>query len=418
MPHTETAINQSKIDFPVDEIRQDFPVLHQQMNDNPLVYLDNAATTQKPRKVIDTINNYYEVQNSNIHRGVYELSQKATDEYESTRKVIQQFIGAREEDEIIFTRGTTDSINLVANTYGLWNIGEGDEVLLTGMEHHSNIVPWQMLCERTGATLKVAPVNDKGELVVEEFENLITDQTKLVALVHISNTLGTINPAEELIRIAHEKKVPVLLDGAQSIQHHNVNVSELDCDFFCFSGHKIYGPTGIGVLYGKKHLLDRMPPYQGGGDMIEEVTFAGTTYDQVPQKFEAGTPNIAGVIGLKAAIQYVEEIGVHSISAYEQELLDYATEEVKQIDGMRIIGTAEHKTSSLSFLLGEVHPYDTGVLLDKMGICVRTGHHCTQPLMKQYNIPGTCRASFSFYNTKEEVDKLVEGLKKVKKMFG
>ena len=401
----------------INEIRNHFPILSQKVRGKQLVYLDNAATTQKPQVVIDTITKYYSEQNSNIHRGVHFLSQQATVAYEDARKKIQQFINAPKQEQIIFTKGTTDGINLVANSFGKRFIKEGDEVIISALEHHSNIVPWQILCEDRGAKLKVIPINQKGEILLDEFEKLLSPKTKLVAVNHISNSLGTINPIEKMISLAHNVGAKVLIDGAQAVAHTKVDVQQLDCDFYVFSGHKLFGPTGIGVLYGKEELLNAMPPYQGGGDMIKTVTFEKTTYNDLPHKFEAGTPNIVGGIGLGAAIDYVNNIGLESIAQQENDLLHYATQQLKTINGIRFIGEAEHKTSVISFLVNDLHPFDVGTILDQLGIAVRTGHHCTQPLMDFYQIPGTIRASFSFYNTKEEVDSLVEGLKKAIQML-
>jgi cysteine desulfurase / selenocysteine lyase len=401
----------------IQKIRADFPILSQQVRGKQLVYLDNAATTQKPQVVIDAINKYYSEQNSNIHRGVHFLSQQATTAYEDARKNIQQFINAPKSEQIIFTKGTTDGINLVAHSFGKAFVKQGDEIIISALEHHSNIVPWQMLCEDRGATLKVIPINQKGELLLEEFKKLLSPKTKLVAVNHISNTLGTINPIEEIISLSHSVGAKVLIDGAQAVAHTKVDVQQLDCDFYVFSGHKLFGPTGIGVLYGKEELLNAMPPYQGGGDMIKTVTFEKTEYNDLPHKFEAGTPNIVGGIGLGAAIDYVNSIGLENIAQQENELLHYATEQLKLIDGIRFIGEANKKTSVISFLVDGAHPFDVGTILDQLGIAVRTGHHCTQPLMDFYQIPGTVRASFSFYNTKEEVDILAEGLKKAKQML-
>jgi cysteine desulfurase/selenocysteine lyase len=401
----------------INEIRNHFPILSQKVRGKQLVYLDNAATTQKPQVVIDTITKYYSEQNSNIHRGVHFLSQQATVAYEDARKKIQQFINAPKQEQIIFTKGTTDGINLVANSFGKRFIKEGDEVIISALEHHSNIVPWQILCEDRGAKLKVIPINQKGEILLDEFEKLLSPKTKLVAVNHISNSLGTINPIEKMIALAHNVGAKVLIDGAQAVAHTKVDVQQLDCDFYVFSGHKLFGPTGIGVLYGKEELLNAMPPYQGGGDMIKTVTFEKTTYNDLPHKFEAGTPNIAGGIGLGAAIDYVNNIGLENIAQQENDLLHYATQQLKTINGIRFIGEAAHKTSVISFLVNDLHPFDVGTILDQLGIAVRTGHHCTQPLMDFYQIPGTIRASFSFYNTKEEVDVLVEGLKKAIQML-
>lgn len=392
------------------EIRNDFPILSREVNGKPLVYLDNGATTQKPQIVIDAISKYYDNENSNIHRGVHLLSQEATTAYEEARVKIQQFINAKHSHEVIFTSGTTGSINLISSSFGKKHIQKGDEIIITAMEHHSNIVPWQMLCEEKEAILKVIPINKKGELIVEEFKKLITEKTKLVSFTHTSNSLGTINPTEEIIKIAHANNALVLVDGAQAIGHDRVDVQKLDADFFVFSGHKLFGPTGTGILFGKEELLNDLPPYQGGGDMIKTVTFEKTTYNELPHKFEAGTPNIAGGIGIGAAIDYVNSIGFEFIKKQEKELLHYATQELRKINGLKIIGEAEHKTSVISFVVDGVHPFDIGVILDKLGIAIRTGHHCTQPLMDFFEIPGTARASFSFYNTKEEVDILISGL--------
>jgi cysteine desulfurase / selenocysteine lyase len=403
--------------FDINKIRNDFPILKQTVNGKPLIYFDNAATSQKPRIVIDTLKEYYEEYNSNIHRGVHFLSAKATDRYEDTRRKVKEFINAKETSEIIFVRGTTEGINLVANSYGDANLNTGDEVIISAMEHHSNIVPWQILRDKKGVVLKIIPVNEKGEIIFEKFEKLITNRTKLVSIVHISNSLGTINPVKEIISIAHNYKIPVLIDGAQSAPHIKIDVRELDCDFLAFSGHKVFGPTGIGVLYGKREFLEKMRPYQGGGDMIKTVTFEKTVYNDLPYKFEAGTPNVADVIGLGAAIDYVNSIGRENISEYENELLKHGTEKLSGIPQLRIIGTAKHKASVISFLVGDIHPYDTGTILDQLGIAVRTGVHCTQPIIDQFKIPGTVRASFCFYNTKEEIDALEQGIKKVIKMF-
>ncbi len=410
------APNKSNI-YDLEKIRKDFPILNQSVHGKPLCYLDNAATTQKPKVVIDTLVKYYETMNSNIHRGVHTLSEAATKAHDEARKKIKNFINAESEKEIIFTRGTTESINLVANTFGKQNLNEGDEVIISGMEHHSNIVPWQLICKERKAKLKVIPISDEGELILEEFEKLITGKTKIVSVVYVSNSLGTINPIEKIIEIAHSHNIPVLVDGAQAVNHLPVDVQKLDCDFFAFSGHKIYGPTGIGVLYGKKKFLEEMPPYQGGGDMISKVTFDETTYNELPYKFEAGTPDIAGAIGLGAAIDYVNSIGINNIAAHEKELLDYASSALRQIEGLKIIGTAKEKCSVISFVLENVHPHDIGTFLDFEGIAVRTGHHCTQPIMDRYCIPATSRASFALYNTKSEVDILVNGIKKVIEVF-
>ncbi|MBL1432208.1 MAG: cysteine desulfurase [Gammaproteobacteria bacterium] len=394
----------------ISQFRQDFPILKQDVNGKPLVYLGNGATTQKPQIVIDTLREYYEQDNANVHRGVHTLSARATDAYEGARTKVKNFINAASEKEIIFTRGTTDSINLVASSYGHANIGQGDEILVTAMEHHSNIVPWQMLCQRTGATLKVIPINQRGELLFDEFKQLISERTKLLAIVHVSNALGTINPIEEMITIAHQNGVPVLVDGAQAIAHISVDVQKLDIDFYAFSGHKMFGPTGIGVLYGKQALLDAMPPYQGGGDMISVVSFSGTTYNDLPYKFEAGTPNIAGVIGLGAAIDYLSAIGLDNIAAYEHHLLDVLTKQAQNIDGLRIIGQAEHKTSILSFLIDGAHAADIGELLDQQGIAIRAGHHCAMPVMEFFHINASARASLAFYNNEEDISRFISAL--------
>ena len=404
--------------FPVEKIRADFPILAELIRNKPLVYLDNAASCQKPQAVIDSIVHLYSHDYANVHRGVHTLSVRSTDKFEGARTKIKDFINASSEKEIIFVRGATEAINLVAQTYGKANIKAGDEVLITAMEHHSNIVPWQMLCEQTGAILKVAPINLQGELIYDEFEKLISDKTKLVSVVHMSNALGTINPVEMIIAVAHAKNIPVLLDGAQAIPHMAVDVQELDCDFYVFSGHKLYAPSGIGVLYGKQTLLEAMPPYQGGGDMIRKVTFEETEYNVLPYKFEAGTPNIADVIGLGAAIDYLNDIGMDNIAAYEAELLDYATEKARQIKGLRIIGEAEHKGAILSFVLDKIHPHDIGTMLDSLGIAIRAGHHCAMPVMDFYQVPATARASFAMYNTKEEIDVLMKGIESLIEVFG
>jgi len=404
--------------FDVERLRRDFPVLHQKVHGKPLVYLDNAATTQKPLAVIEAIENYYRRDNSNIHRGVHALSERATEAYEKVRVAAQKFLNAADTKEIIFLRGTTEGINLVAQTYGRKNVGSGDEVLITALEHHSNIVPWQLLCEEKGAKLRVAPINDRGELLLEEFEKLLGAKTKLVAVGHLSNALGTINPVREIVRMAHARNIPVLVDGAQAAPRLKVDVQELDCDFYAVSGHKMYGPTGIGVLYGKAALLEAMPPYQGGGDMIASVTFEKTVYNRLPYKFEAGTPNIADTIGLGAAIEYLNQLGLDEIERHEADLLSYATSRVETIPGVRIIGTAREKAGVLSFVMDEIHPHDIGTILDSEGIAVRTGHHCAQPVMQRFNIPATARASFGLYNTRQEVDALVAGIQKVREVMG
>jgi len=403
--------------FDVKRVREDFPILGTTVHGKPLVYLDNAATSQKPRAVLDAIRRFYEEECANTHRGVHTLSMRATEDYEGARARVARFIGAAEAREVIFVRGATEAINLVANAFGRGRVKAGDEVLITTMEHHSNIVPWQMLCESTGARLRVAPINDAGELDLDAFETCLNDRTRLVSIVHVSNSLGTINPVREVIALAHARGVPVLLDGAQAVQHLPVDVRALDCDFYVFSGHKIYGPTGIGVLYGKAALLEAMPPWQGGGDMIAWVTFEKTTYNVLPHKFEAGTPHIAGGIGLGAAIDYLGALGLESVSAHENDLLRYATEAVADVPGLRIIGTAREKASVLSFVLGDIHPHDIGTVLDQEGIAIRTGHHCTQPLMQRFGVPATARASFAFYNTREEVDALVAGLRKAREVL-
>jgi len=403
--------------FDIDRVRADFPILEQQVHDLPLVYLDNAATTQKPRSVIDAISNYYLSYNANIHRGVHQLSQSATDAYEAARKGVQTFLNAEDAKEIIFVRGATEAINLVAQTYGRQHVNAGDEIVVTAMEHHSNIVPWQMLCEEKGAHLRVAPINDAGELLLDEFEALLNAKTKLVSVVHTSNVLGTVNPVGRIVEMAHAKGIPVLVDGAQAVPHGGVDVRALDCDFYAFSGHKIYGPTGIGILYGKRALLEAMPPYQGGGDMIRSVTFEKTIYNQLPYKFEAGTPDIAGVVGLGAAIEYVNGIGLSDIVAHEEDLLAYGTEALSAIPGLTLIGTAKEKVSVLSFVLEGIHPHDIGTILDRQGIAIRTGHHCAQPLMQRFCIPATARASLAVYNTAQEIDALVAGIHKVKEVF-
>ena len=405
--------------FDVETFRADFPALQQDIyDDTPLVYLDNAATSQKPTPVIERLEHFYGEENSNVHRGVHRLSQDATDEYESARESIASFINAPSPDQVIFTRGTTEGLNLVSNTFGEMVVREGDEILLTEMEHHSNIVPWQMLAEQMGAEIRVLPVNDRGELEMDRLGEFLTDDTALVAVTHVSNTLGTINPIEDLIDAAHAVDVPVVVDGAQSAPHLPVDVQALDADFFAFSGHKMFGPTGIGILYGKREHLEAMPPYQGGGDMIDQVSFEKTTYDGLPHKFEAGTPHIAGVVGLGTAAEYIMDLDWEAVQAHEDDVLGHATEQVQQIDGIRIVGTAAEKTSVLSFVFDDIHPYDAGTFLDRLGIAVRTGHHCTQPLVKRFGLPGTIRASFAAYNTRADADQLAEGLQRVKKMLG
>jgi len=401
----------------IQKIRADFPILKRQVNAKPLVYLDNGATTQKPQVVIDAILEYYTDMNSNVHRGVHYLSQISTDAFEVTRRKVQEFIHAKHDYEVIITKGTTDSINLVATCYGRAFVQAGDEIIVSAMEHHSNIVPWQMICEDRGATLKVIPMNEAGELDMDAYEALLNEKTKLVSVNYVSNALGTINPVREIIQKAHAIGVPVLLDAAQAVQHIKIDVQELDVDFLAFSGHKMYGPTGVGVLYGKEEWLNKMPPYQGGGDMIKDVSFEKTTYNELPFKFEAGTPNIEAGIALNAAIDYINDLGIDNIKAYEDELLAYATEQLSTVEGIRFIGTAKAKSSVISFVVDGTHPYDIGVLLDKLGIAVRTGHHCAQPVMDQFQIPGTVRASLAVYNTKEEIDALVAGVKRATAML-
>ena len=401
----------------VERIRQDFPILRRRIRGKNLVYLDNAATSQKPQAVIDALTRFYSAENANIHRGVHYLSEQATAAYDQARDKIAGFLNARSSAEIIFTRGTTEGINLVAQSYARPLLKPGDEVLITAMEHHSNIVPWQLVCEQTGAVLRAAPFSDAGELDVDAFERLLTDRTRFVSVVHLSNALGTVNPVRRLIELAHARGVPVLVDGAQSAPHLQVDVRALDCDFFAFSGHKLYGPTGVGVLYGRESILERMPPYQGGGDMIATVTLQRSTWAPLPAKFEAGTPMIAQVIGLAAAVDYVTELGLEAIAGWEAELLAYATEGVRHIDGVRLIGTAREKASVLGFVLEGVHPHDIGTVLDDVGVAIRAGHHCAQPVMERFGVPATARASFAFYNTRREIDTLVDGLMTVKKMF-
>jgi cysteine desulfurase/selenocysteine lyase len=416
--HVKIRTDKTMTNFPVEKIRADFPILAEKIRNKPLVYLDNAATCQKPQVVIDSIVQLYSHDYANVHRGVHTLSVRSTDKFEGARTKVKAFINAASEKEIIFVKGATEAINLVAQTYGKANIKTGDEILITAMEHHSNIVPWQILCEQTGAILKVAPINLKGELIFDEFEKLISDKTKLVSVVHMSNALGTINPVKKIIAAAHAKVVPVLLDGAQAIPHMPIDVQDLNCDFYAFSGHKLYAPSGIGVLYGKQALLEAMPPYQGGGDMIRKVTFEETEYNVLPYKFEAGTPNIADVVGLGAALDYLNEIGMTNIAAYESELLAYATEKAKQIKGLRIIGEARQKGAILGFVLDKIHPHDIGTMLDSLGIAVRAGHHCVMPVMDFFKVPATARASFAMYNTKEEIDVLMQGIESLIEVFG
>lgn len=404
--------------FDVERVRADFPILQRKIRGRSLVYLDNAATSQKPKAVIEAVSRYYERDNANIHRGVHFLSEQATAEFEAARQSVQLFIHAGRPEEIIFVRGATEAINLVAQTYGRAHVSSNDELLITAMEHHSNIVPWQMLCQEKGAKLRVAPINEKGELILEEFDRLLGPRTKLVALSHVSNALGTVNPVADMIGLAHSRNIPVLVDGAQAVPRLSVNVQKLDADFYAFSGHKTYGPTGIGVLYGKGALLESMPPYQGGGDMISSVTFEKTTYNKIPHKFEAGTPDMAGAIGLRAALEYLNDVGLDRVATHESELLAYATDAISSIPGVRVIGTAKQKTGVLSFTLEGVHPHDIGTVLDQEGIAIRTGHHCAQPVMERFGVDATARASFGLYNTKEEIDALVTGIEKVKEVFG
>jgi len=417
-PDTATTLINKPPQFDIEKVRADFPILELQVNGKPLVYLDNAATAQKPRQVIDVLEKYYRETNSNIHRGVHSLSEKATAEYESARNKIKEFINAGSTKEIVFVRGTTDAINLVAQSFGRSTLTADDEIIITELEHHSNIVPWQILSEQTGAKLNFIPINDAGELILEEYEKLLSEKTRLVSVGHISNALGTINPIKIIIDKAHAVGAKVLVDGAQAIPHIAVDVKELDCDFYAFSGHKLFGPTGIGVLYGKEALLEAMPPYQGGGDMIKMVTMKKTSYNDLPYKFEAGTPHIAGVIGLGAAIDYVNELGLEETSKYEIELLDYANEQTSQVAGLNFVGTAKNKTSILSFTLDGIHPHDIGTILDGEGIAIRAGHHCAMPVMERFKIPATARASFAFYNTREEVDTFIQAIDKCKQVFG
>ena len=403
--------------FNLEVIRADFPILQTKIYGKPLVYFDNGASSQRPIQVIDAISNYYKNDHSNIHRGVHHLSAVATEQYEQAREAVRKFINAKHDYECIFTSGTTESINLVAYSFSKQFIDKGDEIIVTEMEHHSNIVPWQIACEERGGILKVVPINNHGELETNELKNLIGPKTKLLAITHVSNTLGTVNPIKEIIEFAHQNNVVVLIDGAQAVPHMAVDVQDLNADFYAFSLHKMCGPTGVGILYGKEDLLKEMPPYRSGGSMIKNVSFSGTSYGDLPHKFEAGTPNIAGGIGTKAAIDYLLNLGMENINVYEQELLNYATQKIQKVDGLKIIGTANKKAGVLSFLIEGIHPYDTGAILDQLGIAVRTGHHCTEPIMKCYNIPGTVRASFAFYNTKEEIDVLIEGLFRVRKML-
>jgi cysteine desulfurase/selenocysteine lyase len=421
-PKTAQApIHETVSSFDVDKVRADFPILQRRVHGHQLVYLDNAATSQKPKAVIDAIVQYYENDNANIHRGVHYLSERATHEFETARKVVQSFLNAQRASEIIFVRSATEAINLVAQTYGRVHVRADDEVLITAMEHHSNIVPWQLLCEERQAKLRVAPINDNGELILGEFERLlgpkVQSKVKIVSVGHVSNALGTVNPLRQIIAMARAREIPVVVDGAQATPHVPIDVQQLDCDFYAFSGHKVYGPTGIGVLYGKAGLLEAMPPYQGGGDMISSVTFEKTIYNKVPHKFEAGTPDISGAAGLRAAIEYLNDLGMAKIAAYEHDLLSYASEKVAAIPGVRLIGTAKEKAGVLSFVVDGVHPHDVGTILDQEGIAIRTGHHCAQPVMERFGIDATARASLGLYNTKEEIDALVHGIQKVKEVF-
>jgi cysteine desulfurase/selenocysteine lyase len=416
-PATEDFEKRRGVAYDVSAIRDDFPILRQKVHGNPLIYLDNAATAQKPQVVIDTLKHYYSSDNSNVHRGVHALSVRATKQFEDTRAKIRDFINAADTKEIVFVRGATEAVNLVAQSYGRVHVGEGDEVLVSEMEHHSNIVPWQLLCEEKGAKLRVIPMNDAGELLLDEYEKLLTPKTKIVSLVYVSNSLGTVNPVGEMIDLAHKRGVPVMLDGAQAAAHLPIDVRTLDCDFFAFSSHKMYGPMGAGVLYGKRDLLEAMPPYQGGGDMIRSVTFEKTTYNALPFKFEAGTPNVGDVVGLGAVIDYLNGIGYSAIAAHERDLLEYATESLSSVDGIRIIGRAKDKISVVSFVLDGIHPHDVGTIVDRQGIAIRTGHHCTQPVMQHFNVPATSRASFGIYNMREEVDALIGAIDKVKEVF-
>lgn len=414
---TAEPFQPAKSAFDVHSVRKDFPILHQLINGKPLVYFDNAATTQKPQIVIDAIHTYYSAQNANIHRGVHYLSEKATELYEQSRFDIRLFLNAPEMREVIFTRGTTESINLVAQTYGRQHVNAGDEVIISGLEHHSNIVPWQILCEEKHAVLRIIPINDNGDIMLEEFEKILSSKTKIVSVNHVSNALGTVNPVKKIIELAHQMDVPVLVDGAQAAPHIPIDVQDLGCDFYAISGHKMYGPTGVGVLYGKAALLDEMPPYQGGGDMIKSVAFEKTTYNDLPYKFEAGTPHIAGGIGLGAAVRYLRNIGLPAITAYEDQLLTYATAQLSEFDGLKLIGTAREKAGVVSFIIKDVHPHDIGTIINNEGIAIRTGHHCAQPVMRRFDVPATARLSLALYNTRDEIDKLTRALHKVYEVF-
>ena len=407
----------SATSFDVSAIRKDFPILASQVHGKPLIYLDNAATSQKPECVIDALTHFYQRDNANIHRGVHQLSERSTQSYEAARGKVQRFLNAANTREIVFVSGATEGINLVAQTFGRKNVGAGDEIVISAMEHHSNIVPWQMLCEEKGAVLRVVPINERGEMEFEQFEKLLNHRTRLVAVSHVSNALGTINPVREIVKMAHGRNIPVLIDGAQAVPHMRVDVRSLDCDFYVFSGHKVFGPTGIGVLYGRERLLEDMPPWKGGGDMIRSVTFAKTTYNDLPYKFEAGTPNIAGVIGLGTAIEYLDEIGMDTAAAHEQDLLQNGTRALESLSGLRLIGTAREKAGVLSFVIDGVHPHDAATILDLEGVAVRAGHHCAQPVMDRFGVTATTRASLAFYNTREDIDALVAGIQKVKEVF-
>lgn len=403
--------------MPFGNIKENFPILDQKINGKNLVYLDSAATTQKPNEVIDSLNKYYKENNSNIHRGVHTLSQKATEDYEEARKIITNFIGATSSKEIIFVRGATEAINLIANSYVKPLLKKNDEIIISQMEHHANIVPWQMICEEKKAKLKIIPMDNNGELIIKEFDKIINEKTKFISVNHVSNSLGTINPIRKIIQIAHQNNIKIMIDGAQAVQHLEIDMKEIDADFYCFSGHKVYAPTGIGILYGKKELLEKMPPYQGGGDMIKSVTFEKTIYNDIPNRFEAGTPNISGAIALGKAIDYITHIGINNITKYEKDLLNYATSKLKKISEIKIIGEAKEKAAVISFIIEGIHPHDIGTIMDSHGIAIRAGHHCTQPVMDYYNITATARVSFAIYNTKKDIDKLVEAIKKCIKVF-
>jgi cysteine desulfurase / selenocysteine lyase len=413
----QAALHEIEPSFDVERVRRDFPILQRKIRGRDLVYLDNAATSQKPKAVIDAVTRYYECDNANIHRGVHYLAEQATAEFESARKAVQSFLNARHGEEIVFVRGATEAINLVAQTYGRAHVSAGDEVVITALEHHSNIVPWQILCEEKGAHLRVVPINDDGELILEEFDRLLGPRTKIVAVSHISNALGTVIPIAKITQMAHARNIPVLVDGAQAVPRLSVDLQKLDCDFYAFSGHKTYGPTGIGVLYGKSKLLNAMPPYQGGGDMISSVTFEKTTYNKIPHKFEAGTPDMSGAVGLNAALEYLNRLGIDNVAAHESDLLAYATDAISTIPGIRVVGTAKEKAGVLSFVMDGIHPHDIGTILDQEGIAIRTGHHCAQPVMERFGIDATARASFGVYNTKREIDTLLSGIEKVKEVF-